>query len=169
MTPTSTDRQENLLNTQLNKLMADDSTTGQGGRFTTFIVGGMLFGVEVMKVQEVLRAQVSTRVPLAPAVVSGLINLRGQIVTSIDMRRRLNLPLRAPEAIPMNIVVRSGEEAVSLLVDEIGDVLQVEASRFERKLHNIDPTVRDLIVGVYKLDDRLLLVLDTDKTVAVSD
>ncbi len=146
----------------------DSELAGKGGRFTTFYVDGMLFGVEVMKVQEVLRSQASTRVPRAPEVVSGLINLRGQIVTSIDMRRRLNLPLRAPDAIAMNIVVRSGDEAVNLLVDEIGDVLQVEASRFERKLQNIDPVVRDLIVGVYKLDERLLLVLDTDKTVAIS-
>ena len=156
------------MNTQPNTNVDEDSNVGTGGRFTTFYVGGMLFGVDVMNVQEVLRSQASTRVPLAPAVVSGLINLRGQIVTSIDMRRRLNLPLRAPEAIPMNIVVRSGDEAVNLLVDEIGDVLQVEASRFERKLCNIDPTVRDLILGVYKLDDRLLLVLDTNKTVAVT-
>jgi purine-binding chemotaxis protein CheW len=153
---------------QSNTLSDTESDTDKGGRFTTFYVDGMLFGVEVMKVQEVLRSQANTRVPLAPEVVSGLINLRGQIVTSIDMRRRLKLPLRAPDAIPMNIVVRSGEEAVNLLVDEIGDVLQVEASRFERKLHNIDPAVRDLIVGVYKLDDRLLLVLDTNKTVAVT-
>ena len=123
----------------------------------------------VMNVQEDCARKPAPGCRLAPTVVSGLINLRGQIVTSIDMRRRLNLPLRAPEAIPMNIVVRSGDEAVCLLVDEIGDVLQVEASRFERKLHNIDPTVRDLIVGVYKLDERLLLVLDTGKTVAVSD
>jgi len=156
------------LNTQVNAAFDEAAEGGQGGRFTTFYVDGMLFGVEVMKVQEVLRSQNSTRVPLAPEVVSGLINLRGQIVTSIDMRRRLNLPLRAPDVVPMNIVVRSGDEAVSLLVDEIGDVLQVEASRFERKLHNIDPAVRDLIVGVYKLDDRLLLVLDTNKTVAVT-
>jgi purine-binding chemotaxis protein CheW len=159
---------EDFLNTHSNQSVEPSTETGSGGRFTTFYVDGMLFGVEVMKVQEVLRAQASTRVPLAPEVVSGLINLRGQIVTSIDMRRRLNLPLRAPETIPMNIVVRSGDEVVSLLVDEIGDVLQVEASRFERKLRNIDPAVRDLIVGVYKLDDRLLLVLDTNKTVAVA-
>jgi purine-binding chemotaxis protein CheW len=156
------------LNTHTNNPAPAGADMGNGGRFTTFYVDGMLFGVEVMKVQEVLRAQANTRVPLAPEVVSGLINLRGQIVTSIDMRRRLNLPLRAPDAIPMNIVVRSGEEAISLLVDEIGDVLQVEASCFERRLHNIDPTVRDLIGGVYKLDERLLLVLDTDKTVVVT-
>lgn len=156
------------MNTQINTLGDDDLNAEHGGRFTTFYVDGMLFGVEVMKVQEVLRSQANTRVPLAPEVVSGLINLRGQIVTSIDMRRRLKLPLRTDDAIPMNIVVRSGDEAVNLLVDEIGDVLQVEASRFERRLHNIDPAVRDLIVGVYKLDDRLLLVLDTNKTVAVA-
>ena len=156
------------MNTQINPPADDESNAEKGGRFTTFYVDGMLFGVEVMKVQEVLRSQANTRVPLAPEVVSGLINLRGQIVTSIDMRRRLNLPLRTSETVPMNIVVRSGEEAVNLLVDEIGDVLQVEAARFERKLHNIDPAVRDLIVGVYKLDERLLLVLDTNKTVAVS-
>jgi purine-binding chemotaxis protein CheW len=156
------------LNTQANISADSELAADQGGRFTTFYVDGMLFGVEVMKVQEVLRSQASTRVPRAPEVVSGLINLRGQIVTSIDMRRRLNLPLRAPEAVAMNIVVRSGDEAVNLLVDEIGDVLEVEASRFERKLQNIDPMVRDLIVGVYKLDDRLLLVLDTNKTVAIS-
>ena len=156
------------MNTHTNHPAEAGAEMGQGGRFTTFYVDGMLFGVEVMKVQEVLRSQASTRVPLAPEVVSGLINLRGQIVTSIDMRRRLNLPLRAPDTVPMNIVVRSGDEAVSLLVDEIGDVLQVDAACFERKLHNIDPTVRDLIVGVYKLDERLLLVLDTNKTVAVA-
>jgi purine-binding chemotaxis protein CheW len=156
------------LNTQTNNPAPAGTDMGNGGRFTTFYVDGMLFGVEVMKVQEVLRSPANTRVPLAPEVVSGLINLRGQIVTSIDMRRRLNLPLRAPDEIPMNIVVRSGDEAISLLVDEIGDVLQVEAARFERKLHNIDPAVGDLIVGVYKLDERLLLVLDTDKTVIVT-
>ena len=156
------------MDTQLSGGIDEAASAVRGGRFTTFYVDEMLFGVEVMKVQEVLRSQSSTRVPLAPEVVSGLINLRGQIVTSIDMRRRLRLPLRAQDAIPMNIVVRSGDEAVSLLVDEIGDVLQVEASRFERKLHNIDPAVRDLITGVYKLDDRLLLVLDTNKTVAVT-
>jgi len=156
------------LNTHSNHPAEAGADMSNGGRFTTFYVDRMLFGVEVMKVQEVLRSQASTRVPLAPEVVSGLINLRGQIVTSIDMRRRLNLPLRDPETVPMNIVVRSGDEAVSLLVDEIGDVLQVEASCFEHKLHNIDPAVRDLIVGVYKLDDRLLLVLDTNKTVAVA-
>jgi purine-binding chemotaxis protein CheW len=138
-----------------------------GGRFTTFYVGGMLFGVDVMNVQEVLRGQPSTRVPLAPAIVSGLINLRGQIVTSIDMRMRLKLPPRDCGAVAMNIVVRSGAEAVNLLVDEIGEVLQVEAARFEPTPDHSQVKARDLITGVYKLDDRLLLVLDIHKTMAV--
>jgi len=124
------------LNTQSNTLADTESDTDKGGRFTTFYVDGMLFGVEVMKVQEVLRSQANTRVPLAPEVVSGLINLRGQIVTSIDMRRRLKLPLRAPEAIPMNIVVRSGEEAVNLLaIIELVDSYDEVALRTEAAQH----------------------------------
>jgi len=139
-----------------------------GGQFATFFVGNLFFGVDVLRVQEVLRAQQMTRVPLAPAVIEGLINLRGQIVTAIDMRRRLGLPPRAPGETPMNMVVRTEDGAVSLLVDEIGDVLDVEAAAYERPPQNLDPEVRELIRGVYKLKDRLLLVLDTDRTVELA-
>jgi purine-binding chemotaxis protein CheW len=146
---------------QSNNYNADSIAAGAGNQFTTFYVNRMLFGVEVVKVQEVFRAQATTRVPLAPAVVSGLINLRGQIVTAIDMRRRLNLPPRASDQKPMNIVVRTAEEPVSLLVDEIGDVVEVDAAKFERRPQNVDPEVCDLIRGVYKLKDKLLLILET--------
>ena len=95
----------------------------------------------------------------------GLINLRGQIVTAIDMRRRLGLPPRSEAQPPMNIVVRTDDGAVSLLVDEIGDVLDVEAATYERPPENLDPAAREIIRGVYKLKDRLLLVLDTERTV----
>ena len=139
-----------------------DATTRQ---FSTFFVGGLFFGVDVLRVQEVLRFQPMTRVPLSPEIVEGLINLRGQIVAAIDMRRRLRLPLRAPGEAPMNMVVRTEEGAVSLLVDEIGDVLDVETAAFERPPENLDPAGRELIRGVYKLKDRLLLVLDVEKTV----
>ena len=135
-------------------------------QFTTFYVDNLFFGVDVLKVQEVLRYQGMTRVPLAPPVVRGLINLRGQIVTAIDMRRRLRLEPRDDPSALMNIVVRFGEEAVSLLVDEIGDVLEVEADRFERRPDNVDVEIRDLIQGIYKLNERLLLVLDIGKTIA---
>jgi len=136
-------------------------------QFSTFYLDKLLFGVEVGKVQEVIRYQDMTRVPLASAVVTGLINLRGQIVTALDLRRRLELSERAAERLPMNVVVRNGEEAVSLLVDEIGDVLEVEDETFEAPPETLQGVARELIRGAYKLKDRLLLVLDTEKTVNV--
>jgi purine-binding chemotaxis protein CheW len=142
--------------------------TVEGARqFATFFIDGLLFGVEVLHVQEVLRFQEMTRVPLAPTVIEGLINLRGQIVMAIDMRRRLELPQRAAGETPMNMIVRTDDGAVSLLVDEIGDVLDVEEQTFERAPDNISPVTRELTTGVYKLKERLLLVLDVKKAVAV--
>jgi purine-binding chemotaxis protein CheW len=137
----------------------------RGAQFSTFFVADLFFGVDVLRVQEVLRFQPMTRVPQAPKVIEGLINLRGQIVTAIDMRRRLGLPARADGQTPMNMVVRTDEGAVSLLVDEIGDVLDVDESLYERPPENLDRAARELIDGVYKLKDRLLLVLDTERTV----
>src|ERR1700720_824676 len=88
-------------------------------QLSTFFVADLFFGVDVLDVQEVLRFQQMTPVPQAPEVIEGLINLRGQIVTAIDMRRRLRLPPRGGDETPMNMVVRTGDGAVSLLVDEI--------------------------------------------------
>ena len=138
------------------------------GQFSTFYVADLFFGVDVLRVQEVLRFQPMTRVPQAPEVVEGLINLRGQIVTAVDMRRRLRLAPRGDEQTPINMVVRTEDGAVSLLVDEIGDVLDVEASTYERPPENLDAAARELIRGVYKLKDRLLLILDTEKTVELA-
>jgi purine-binding chemotaxis protein CheW len=137
-------------------------------QFATFYLDGFLFGVEVSKVQEVIRYQEMTRVPLAHSVVQGLINLRGQIVTALDLRRRLNMTERASDRLPMNVVVRTGEEAVSLLVDEIGDVLEVEAEAFERPPETLRGEAHELIRGAYKLKDKLLLVLDTEKAVTLA-
>jgi purine-binding chemotaxis protein CheW len=140
----------------------------KGGRFATFRVDRLLFGVHVADVQEVLRPQTMTRVPLAPAVISGLINLRGQIVTAFDMRQRLKLAQRDGDAAAMNIVVRADEEPLSLLVDEIGDVIDVAADAFERRPNNLDGAVKELIGGVYKLQDRLMLVLDINAMIALT-
>jgi purine-binding chemotaxis protein CheW len=134
-------------------------------QFATFYLDGLLFGVEVSQVQEVIRYQEMTRVPLARPEVQGLINLRGQIVTALDLRRRLAIKERSSERLPMNVVVRAGEEAVSLLVDEIGDVLELEQSAFERPPETLRGEARELIQGAYKLKERLLLVLDTEKVV----
>jgi purine-binding chemotaxis protein CheW len=138
------------------------------GQLSTFFVADLFFGVDVLRVQEVLRFQQMTRVPQAPEVIEGLINLRGQIVTAIDLRRRLGLPPRAGGQVPTNMVIRTDDGAVSLLVDEIGDVLDVDAATYERPPENLDPAAREIIHGVYKLKDRLLLVLDTERTVDIA-
>lgn len=140
-------------------------TVQTSNQFSTFFVADLFFGVDVLHVQEVLRFQQMTPVPQAPEVIEGLINLRGQIVTAIDMRRRLRLPPRVGDQAPMNIVVRTQDGAISLLVDEIGDVLQMDASTYECPPGNLDPAARDLIRGVYKLKDGLLLILDEERTV----
>jgi purine-binding chemotaxis protein CheW len=132
-------------------------------QFCTFLLDGHSFGVDVMRVQEIVRPQEMTRVPLAPPVVRGLINLRGQIVTAIDLRRRLDLPDRPADRLPVNVVVRTDDGAVSLMVDEIGDVLRVSGEAFERPPETLQGTARALIRGAYKLADRLLLVLDLDR------
>jgi purine-binding chemotaxis protein CheW len=134
-------------------------------QLATFYLDRLLFGIEVEKVQEVLRYQEMTRVPLASRAVEGLINLRGQIVTAIDLRQRLELGVREPGALPMNVVVRTDDGAVSLLVDEIGDVLEVDDATFEQPPETVRGVARELIRGVHKLRDELLLVLDTERAV----
>jgi purine-binding chemotaxis protein CheW len=137
-------------------------------QFCTFFVNDLFFGVEVLKVQEVIRYQGMTRVPLAPATIQGLINLRGQIVTAIDLRRRLELPPRDGDQLPMNVVVRSDDGAVSLLVDEIGDVVEIQDDIYEHPPETLKGVARELVQGVYKLKERLLLILDTEKTVTLT-
>jgi purine-binding chemotaxis protein CheW len=137
-------------------------------QFCTFFLDGLYFGVEVSKVQEVIRYQAMTRVPLAPRVVRGLINLRGQIVTALDLRRRLELPERPDEQLPMNVVIRGDDGALSLLVDEIGDVVEIDQGAFESPPETLRGTARVLIRGAYKLKDRLLLTLDTEKAVQLA-
>jgi purine-binding chemotaxis protein CheW len=136
-------------------------------QFATFHLGELFLGVEVEKVQEVLRYQDMTPVPLASPVVRGLINLRGQIVTAIDLRRRFQLDERPEGERPMNVVLRAEDTLVSLLVDEIGDVLHIGEERFEAAPETLHGPARDLIRGVFKLDGALLLVLDADRALDV--
>ena len=137
-------------------------------RFVTFTVSDMYFGIDVLNVQEVLRRQEMTRIPLAPDVIGGLINLRGQIVPAINMRRRLGLPVHDETENSMNVVARTQDGPVSLLVDEIGDVLDLDAASFEPTPENLDPRAKELIRGIFKLKDRLMLVLDTDKAAGIA-
>jgi purine-binding chemotaxis protein CheW len=133
-------------------------------QLSTFGVGKYLFGVDVSLVQEVVRLQQMTPVPLAAPEIAGLINLRGEVLTAIDLRARLGLPPRDADfpdgREPVNVVVRVDDEPVSLLVDEIGGVLEVSQVPFEQTPSTVDERVRDLLLGAYTLPDRLLLALN---------
>jgi len=134
-------------------------------QFCTFCVDELLLAIDVLDVQEVIRYQEMTRVPTAPAVVRGLINLRGQIVTAIDLRRRLGLPPAAADSRPMNVVVQTDDGAVSLLVDEIGEVLQLDDRDSEAPPETIPAAIRDVVTGIYRLADRLLIVLNPEQVI----
>ena len=126
----------------------------------------MFCGIDVAQVQEVLKYQEMTPVPLAPDVIQGLINLRGQIVTAVDLRRRFRLPERAAGQKPMNMVLRCDGGAVSLLVDEIGDVIEVDGCEHEPPPSTMDAFHREVVEAVFKLDGKLLLALDTNKVLS---
>ncbi len=131
-------------------------------QYATFSVGDLFFGIEVLQTQELLRNQEITRVPLARPEVEGLINLRGQIVTALDMRRLLELEPRPAGQPAMIIVVRVDDSAVSLVVDQIGDVISLSSDQHEAAPPTISGRQKELIRCVCKLDDRLLLVLNTE-------
>jgi purine-binding chemotaxis protein CheW len=147
--------------------MTKENLMSEQQQVATFVLDRHLFGVRVERVREVLRSQQMTHVPLAPDVVAGLINLRGEIVTALDGRRRLGLPERSKERAPMSVVLRSNDGAVSLLVDEIGDVLDVDTACFEPPPETLPQAFRELIPGAYKLEQGLLLELDVDRVLAV--
>lgn len=126
----------------------------------TFRVGGMDLGMDVMNVREVLRDLEMTEVPLAPPCVKGLINLRGQIVTSVDLRECLALGPRAAGADRISVIMESGPDVMSLIVDAIGDVEQVTDDCLEDPPHTLDARTSELVASVCKLDRRLLLLID---------
>jgi len=133
----------------------------------TFSVDGRVFGVEVTRVREVTRSGEVTPVPLAPEAVAGLMNLRGQIVTALDLRTRLGLPERAPQERPMHVLVDGPGGTVSLQVDRVGDVQAVDDASVERPSATLHGQARDLIVGTHALEGALVLELDLDRTIDV--
>lgn len=137
--------------------------------YCTFTVDRYFFGVTVDQVQEVIRHQRMTRVPLASPEISGLINLRGQIVTAIDLRRRLGLPPAPADWRTMSVLIKTPDGAISLQVDQIEDVLEVAEETIERPPETLQGHVRQLITGASKLKHRLLLLLDTAKTIDLPD
>ncbi len=130
--------------------------------FVTATIGSQLCGIPVLKVQDVLGPQRITPIPLAPVEVAGSLNLRGRIVTAIDLRTRLGLTLRADDKNEMSIVVEHHGELYSLMIDAVGEVLKMSASNFERNPATLDPVWRGFSEGVYRLPEGLLVVLDVD-------
>jgi purine-binding chemotaxis protein CheW len=133
----------------------------------TFYVDDLFLGVDVQVVQEIIRYQELTRVPLAPPVIAGMINLRGEIVVAIDLRRRLGLSAEGAPKCDTSVVVQHDDATVSLLIDEIGDVLEVDDAAFEPPPQTVPTATRELVRHVCKLDGQLLLVLDIARVVTV--
>jgi purine-binding chemotaxis protein CheW len=138
----------------------DSTQTDLAHQYVTFRVGRLLFGVDVAQVQEVLRHQPMTPVPLAPQAVKGLVNLRGQIITAIDLRSLLRLEPNDKDGLPMNVVIRAAGEVLSLMVDSIGDVLEVDPSDYEDAPDTLPGNIRGVLQGVVKLDQELMLILN---------
>jgi purine-binding chemotaxis protein CheW len=138
--------------------------------YVTAVVAGQRFGLPILRVQDVFVPERLTRVPLAPPEVAGLINLRGRIVTLIDMRRRLGLAAVAPATeATMAIGVELRGESYGLLVDSVGEVLKLDDSLREPTPVNLDANLASLASGIHRLDDQLLLLIDVDRVLGLPD
>lgn len=141
------------------------ASTEDHQEFVTMFIEGQMFGIPVLMVQDVLGPQRITRIPLAPPEVAGSLNLRGRIVTAIDVRLRLRLQRKSEtaEAASMSVVVDLKGELYSLRVDQVGEVLSLPSAKFERNPPTLDPLWREFSTGIYRLQDRLLVILDVPR------
>lgn len=131
--------------------------------FVTFMIGEQMFGVPILSVQDILKPEKIANIPLAPPEVRGSINLRGRIVTVIDVRVRLGLPPQEDVSESMGVTVELHHDLYTLLVDDIGDVISLSAEFYEKSPTTLDPKWRDFSSGVYRLKDRLMVVLDVER------
>jgi len=136
--------------------------------YVTATVGGQLFGLPISRVQDVFAPERLTRVPLAPPEIAGLLNLRGRIVTAIDLRRRLGLEAPAGDAPRMAVGVEWKGESYGLLIDVIGEVLKLPLSDREENPVNLDPGLARVSAGVHRLDGKLLVILDVDRVLDIA-
>jgi len=142
------------------------SSEGNGeslSEYVTAVIGGQLFGLPILRVQDVFAPDRVTGVPLAPPEIAGVLNLRGRIVTLIDMRRRLGLGERDGQAAGMAIGIETQSESYGLLIDEIGEVLKLDGNTREANPVNLDPRLARVSAGIHRLDGQLLVVLDIDR------
>lgn len=138
-------------------------------KYATFYLGNICFGLAALRVQEVLERLEIVTVPLAPLALPGMINLRGQILPVLDLRERLKLPANEsqPASDARMVVVRTGEGLISLLIDRVGEILDVDSSLFEEPSETMQPELLEVTIHVCKLEGKLLLVLDTEKVLTL--
>ena len=146
----------------------DLAETGER-QFVTLILGGQLCGIAVLEVRDVLGEQMISPVPLAPREVAGSLNLRGRIVTAVDLRLRLGLPPAAPGTRRMSVVVEVTGELYALLVDQVAEVMSLKTGDLEQNPPTLPPPWADVSTGIYRLEDRLLVVLEVSRLLALSD
>jgi purine-binding chemotaxis protein CheW len=144
-------------------MSAQDDVEQASEGYVTVVTGGQLFGLRLARVRDVFVPKGLSQVPLAPPEVAGLLNLRGRIVTAIDLRRRLGLPPRADGGTPVAVGIEERGELYGLIVDRVGDVLWLKPSSYEPNPVNLDQRWAKLCAGVHRLDQGLLVVLDVDK------
>ena len=142
----------------------DEATEG----FVTVVTGGQLFGLRLERVRDVFVPRGLSQVPLAPPEVAGLLNLRGRIVTAIDLRRRLGLPPRSDGGTPVAVGIEERGELYGLIVDRVGDVLRLKRSTYDVNPVNLDRRWTKVCAGVHRLDHGLMVVLDVDKILDLS-
>lgn len=142
---------------------SEHGTDVETADYVTFEIDSQLFGIPVLEVQDVLRHQPIARIPLAPPQVAGSLNLRGRIVTAINVRRRMGLKVHSQIDQLTSLVVDQGGELYSLLVDKVGDVVTMPVKDFERNPATLDPLWRIVSAGIYQLEGRLLVVMDVEQ------
>lgn len=130
-------------------------------QFSTFSIAGRLYGIDVTRVQEVVRPMGMTRIPLAPPFIVGLINLRGQVATAVGLRELFDLSVADP-AVLMNVVCKTESMLLSFLVDDIGDVVEVRREDFEGVPSTVNDEIRRFLAGIYKVNGGLLSIIDID-------
>lgn len=157
------------LPTRVGSTSVADASGATEGMFVTMLIAGQMFGVPVLQVQDVLGPQRITRVPLAPPEVSGSLNLRGRIVTAIDVRIRLGLPPRPNDMQGMSVVVDHNGELYSLIIDKVGEVMSLFGADYEKNPATLDPRWQDVSNGIYRLKDGLLVVLDIARLLRLAD
>lgn len=149
------------------QIMSSETAHENLKEYVTAMIGGQLFGLPIVRVQDVFMPERLTRVPLAPPEIAGVLNLRGRIVTLIDMRCRLGLGQREDDGVAMAIGVESRAESYGLMIDSVGEVLKLDDASREPNPINLDPRLARVSAGIHRLDGQLLIVVDVDRVLDI--